>query len=188
MKNRSKRRKITAALDGSDPSRLAAELAVQIAQKQFQKIEAYYIVDEALILDPYSDHGSELGWELEDSSSDYLLDSFREKGTMELDWFQQYSREHNVETATNLLLGGVPELILRYSRNASFLALGRRGNSHAPQKDHLGKHFLQIAHHAGIPLMIGGDESRPLNKVMLLLENIRHCDQAVEWAGFFHEN
>jgi nucleotide-binding universal stress UspA family protein len=170
MEKTDMKKKIVVALDGSDTARNAAETAIQIAAAASLMVEGFYIVDENLILDPYANYSKELGSDPGLISRDSLVELFEQVGFPLLDQLENLCISYDVRCITNLLFGGVPELILENARQASFLALGRRGNSHAAEKDHLGGNFHRIAHHAKIPMIVGGDSLLPIKQILWLYD------------------
>jgi len=176
------KKKIVVALDGSDTARNAAETAIQIAAATSLMVEGFYIVNEHLILDPYANYSRELGSDPGFVSRDSLIDKFERVGFPLLDQLAKSCFAKDVNCITNLLLGGVPELILENARQASFLALGRRGNSHASDADHLGENFRRIAHHANIPMIVGGDLVRPIKRILWVYEGSNQSSLATTWV------
>ena len=175
-------KKIVIASDGSSTARNAAEVAIQIAQAEAQLIEGLYIVDEPMILDPYSDYAKELGSDRGVASRAAQLEWFEELGTSVLDQLQDQCAAHEVPVVTKVILGGIPEIILEKAKQTTFLALGRRGNSHANIIDHLGENFRHIAHHAQVPLIVGGDSVSPLERLFLVFDGSEKANHALELA------
>jgi nucleotide-binding universal stress UspA family protein len=88
-----------------------------------------------------------------------------------------------VPVTTELLAGGVSEMVLRASAKARMLAIGRRGHTHAHDPHHLGRSFRSIAHRAHLPLVIGGDEERTVQRLLLAYDGREHTQPAVSWAS-----
>lgn len=187
MEKTNMKKKIVVALDGSNTARNAAETAIQIAAATSLIVEGFYIVDEHLILDPYANYSKELGSDPGLVSRDALIDKFEQVGFPLLDQLEKTCLLKDVNCITNLLLGAVPELILENARQASLLALGRRGNGHASEKDHLGENFHRIAHHANIPVIVGGDLVRPIKRVLWLYDDVEQSNLASTWVSILQQ-
>jgi nucleotide-binding universal stress UspA family protein len=181
-------KKIVVALDGSVTAQNAAEIAMHIAKTETYLVEAYYIVDEPMILDPYTDFAKELGKDLEVASRSQLIEQFEILGFSILDQFQAQCGELGLPVITKVLVGGVPELILDRAQDISFLALGRRGNSHTSEIDYLGKNFRQIAHNANVPLIVGGDIYAPIKRLFLAYDGSPKADLALKLALQFEKS
>ena len=178
MLTKNESNKILVAVDGSIISEKAANIALQIAQAEHSKLLGLYIVDETLILDPYADHSKELGIRRETASRATLIDWYQDLGSQALDGFRELCEEKDVSVETELLLGDVPDLILKNGDQVSAIALGRRGNGHMSSPDLLGENFIQVAHNANIPLIVGGDEERQIKRILLFSDEVKIQDQA----------
>ena len=175
-------------LDGSVTALNAAHLAIQIARVERQKILGLYIVDETLVLDPYASYQKELGRDEGPSSRAELIEWFEAIGTIALDQLKQLCDQGNVPVETQILFGGVQELILDHAAKAQMLTLGRRGKGHDSDPGHLGRNFRHIAHHAHIPLLVGGDIFRPIKHLLLLHDTSPRFDLALDWTARLHKN
>jgi len=169
-------------LDGSITAQNAAHLAAQIAKAEGQDVLGLFIVDDALILDRYASYQEELGWDEEPKSRAELVEWFEEDGNLVLEQLTEFCDEVDVPVETQILFGGIPELILDYAANAQMLTMGRRGKEHANDHGYLGSHFRHIAHHARIPLLVGGDTDQPIRSMYLLFDGSPCFDQAIDWA------
>jgi nucleotide-binding universal stress UspA family protein len=175
-------KKILVALDGSMIAENAAKIALQIAQANHLEILGLYIVNEPLIFDPYADHFKELGQDRESVSRAKLIDWYEDVGSEALDRLRELCTQEDILVETELLLGDVPDLILKNSGQVSYLALGRRGNSHMSSPDLLGDNFKHVAHHAKVPLIVGGDEGKQINRIFLFYDVMKISDQALNEA------
>ncbi len=180
--------KILVALDGSPAANAAAHAAIQIAQARALSIYGLSIIDEALLLNPYADLQHELGSMSDDISRDRMLAIFKARGFELLHGFEEQCRAAGVPVHTELMLGGVTELILREAEQAEMLSLGRRGGNSDHQSDRLGHNFRTIAHHVHCPVIVGGDiRSRSLKRLLLAYDGNGHAlcadECAVEWAA-----
>lgn len=174
---------ILVAQDGSPVAQTTASVAIQIAQSQNLLIRGLYVVDEALILDTYANYQVELGSVEEPPSRAELVTWFEKRGDAALQWLEAHCRAAGVPVTVEMLVGGVPELILREVTQAKLLALGRRGNGHATDPDHLGRNFRAIAHHVRWPILVGGDKQRPIHRLLLAYNDSEHAQHALAWAS-----
>jgi nucleotide-binding universal stress UspA family protein len=174
---------ILVAQDGSPVAQTAASVAIQIAQSQSLLIRGLYVVDEALVLDTYANYQTELGRGEEPTSRAELVTRFQEQGEVALRWLEARCRAVGVPVTVEIEFGGVPELVLHEAAQAKLLALGRRGRGHAADSNHLGRHFRAIAHHTHQPVLIGGDEQRPIQRLLLAYNGSESAQRALAWAA-----
>jgi len=182
MTNTSTSQKIIVASDGSRTARNAVEVAVQIARAEALLVEGFYVVDEPLIMEPYTAYTKELGSDHGVASRANLIDWFEKRGNVVLDQLQEQCASQEVPVITEVLLGGIPELILDKAKQITFLALGRRGQTHADETNYLGKNFRHIAHHAQVPLIVGGDSASQLQRLFLVYDGSKKVDAALRLA------
>jgi len=168
--------------DGSPSAQAAANVAVQIAQSQDLLVRGLYVVDEALILDTYADYRRELGNVPEVTSRDDLIAWFKTQGESALRDLEARCQVAQVLATTDLLFGGVPEMVLREADQAQLLALGRRGHGHVSDSGYLGRNFRAIAHHTARPMLVGGDEERSVERLLLAYNGGEHARHALAWA------
>jgi nucleotide-binding universal stress UspA family protein len=180
---------ILIANDDSSGARAAAKAAFQIARAQDLTIKGLYVADESLTLDTYASYQDELP--LLPDSNDYgrepksraeLMLWFENQGTLALDWLQAAGKEAGVPVTTELLAGGVSELVLRNAAKARLLAIGRRGHGHKDVSDSLGHNFRKIAHHVHLPMLVGGKERPSLHRLLLAYHGRAHANDALTWA------
>ena len=174
---------VLVALDGSAPSQAAARIGIQVAKSLNLKIRGIFIVDESLVLDGYVNYQLELGKSEVPTSQAELVDWFEQKGNLELQWLQGLCQAAGVPVGTELLFGGIPEAILNETERAEMIALGRRGNQHPDDPEHLGRNFKVIAHHTHCPLLIGGEEQRKVGRMLLAYDGSSHAKNALNWAA-----
>jgi nucleotide-binding universal stress UspA family protein len=175
--------RIVVAQDGSPAALAAAGIAIQIAQSQDLSVHGLYVVDEALALDSYADYRRELESDGEPASRAELLTWFEEQGDAALQMLEVRCQAAGVPVTAELLAGGVPEMVLRESDQARLLAIGRRGHGHDGESHHLGQSFRAIAHHAHLPLVIGGDEERTVHRLLLAYDGSERAKLALAWAS-----
>jgi nucleotide-binding universal stress UspA family protein len=173
---------ILVAHDGSPAALAAAGVAIQIAQSQDLSIHGLYVVDETLALDTYADYRRELHGDGAPTSRAELLNWFGKQGDAALQILEARCRAAGVPVTAAILAGGVPEMVLRESEKAQLLAIGRRGHSHEGDPDHLGRSFRAVAHHAHPPLLIGGDQERTVQRLLLAYDGTKQAEAALAWA------
>ena len=174
---------IVIAQDGSPAALAAAGIAIQIAQSQDLSVHGLYVVDEILALDTYADYRRELERNVEPASRAELLTWFEKQGDAALQLLEVRCQAAGVPVTAELLAGGIPEMVLRASEQARLLAIGRRGHGHEGDAHHLGRSFRTIAHHAHLPLVIGGDEARTVRRLLLAYDGTKHAQPALAWAS-----
>ena len=180
---------ILVADDDSSEARAAAKAAFQIARVQNLSIRGLYVADESLALDTYASYQAELpilsdtnDYGREPKSRAELMRWFENQGTLALDWLQTSGKEADVSITTKLLAGGVSELVLRDAVKARLLAIGRRGHGHKDVSESLGHNFRKIAHHAHLPMLVGGKERPSLHRLLLAYHGQAHANDALAWA------
>ena len=182
---------ILVADDYSTEARAAAETALQIARTQHLEIQGLYVVDEVLALDTYANYLAELpllpwksnGERREPTSRAEIMSWFETHGKVALNRLQAACTEAGVPVTTNLLAGGVPEMVISRASRAQMLALGRRGNTHRVEAKSLGHNFRKIAHQLHRPMLIGGMTSHPLRRLLLAYHGLAHADEALVWTA-----
>lgn len=174
---------ILIAQDGSLAAQAATSVAIQIAQSQDLRVHGLYVVDEPLILDFCADYRHELESDREPASRAELLTWFKEQGDATLQLLETRCQAAGVPVTTELLAGGVSEMVLRESEQARLLAIGRRGHSHADDPHHLGLNFQAIAHRAHVPLLVGGNGEWPVRRLLLAYDGSERAQPALTWAS-----
>jgi nucleotide-binding universal stress UspA family protein len=181
---------ILVADDYSSDARAAAEAAIRLARNQNLAIRGLYVVDEVLALDTYANYHPELpllskksnGEHREPGSRAELMSWFETQGEVALNQLQTACDEAGVPVTTSLLVGGVPEMVLRYAAQAQMLALGRRGHSHRADSKSLGHNFRKIAHQLHLPMLVGGSATASLRRILLAYHGLAHADEALAWT------
>jgi nucleotide-binding universal stress UspA family protein len=174
---------IVVAQDGSPAALSAASVAIQIARSQGLSIRGLYVVDETLALEIYADYHGELERDAEPSSRAELVAWFEEQGDGALQMLEVRCQAAGVPVTTELVAGGVEELVVRQAERASLLAIGRRGHGHESEPDHLGRTFRAIAHAAHLPLIVGGDEERTVRRLLLAYDGAENTRPSLLWAS-----
>lgn len=172
------------AMDGSPAARAAATTSIQIARGLSLAVHGLYVVDSALVLDPYGDYRTELGWSKEPMSRAQLVDWFVERGNRALQWLVERCRAAGVPIAIDTWFGGTSNMIVREATQARLLVLGRQGHRYATDPTHLGHHFHAVAHHAHMPLLVGGRiAQRRLQRLLLAYDDSQREEVALKWAA-----
>jgi nucleotide-binding universal stress UspA family protein len=175
---------ILVAADGSPAAEAAAEVAIQLAQSQSLLVRGLYVVEGALVLNTYTNYYPELHRSDEPGSRAELVTWFEQAGDRALRWLEWRCQAANVPVTTQILFGGVSDLIRQEADQSQMLALGRRGHSHAAEPDHLGSKFRSVAHHTGRPLLIGGEAGQwQLQRLLLAYNGSEHSQNALSWAA-----
>lgn len=179
---------ILVLMDGSPAAKVGATMAIQLAQGQSLAIRGLYVVDEALVLDPYSDYSHELTHTGVPQSRAELVGWFKQQGDYALRWLEDRCQDANVPVETELLFGGVPDIILRQKDQVVLLALGRQGRAQAGTPAALGHNFRAIAHHSHIPLLVGGRDPRRIQNILLVHELNKPSQLALSWTERLQES
>jgi nucleotide-binding universal stress UspA family protein len=88
-----------------------------------------------------------------------------------------------VPVTGEILAGGVSEMVLQAVKEARLLAIGRRGHGHEGDFQHLGQSFRVIAHRTRLPVIIGGDETRTVHRLLLAYDASPRAQRALSWAS-----
>jgi nucleotide-binding universal stress UspA family protein len=164
---------------------------LQIARILDLAIQGLYVVEEVLALDTYANYHAELSV-LSNGSNDSgrkptsraeLMSWFENQGKVALNWLETASTEAKVPVTTKLLVGGVSELVLHNAAQARLLAIGRRGHRHKDDSESLGHNFRKIAHHAHLPLLVGGRKTPSLHRLLLAYHGQAHANDALAWTA-----
>jgi len=173
---------ILVLMDGSPASQVGATLAIQIAQRQSLAIRGLYVIDGALVLNPYANYHHELAHDGVPESSAELVDWFQQQGDYALRWLEDQCHGFNVPVQTELIFGGLPDIIRRQEDQAVLLVLGRQGRAQADSPAALGHNFRVIAHHSHKPLLIGGRDQRHIQRILLVHEPGKQARTALGWS------
>ncbi len=175
--------KILVTLDGSGPAENASRLAVQIAAIRGLSVMGLNIVDEALVMNEFENYEAELGQDNGmPNSRQELIDWFETKGAAILTQLEELCLGAGVPVETQIIFGGVPDVMMERAKQADLLSVGRRGNIQAGDSNALGKNFLKIAHRVQIPILVGGDLLRPVKKIFLVADDSSRNQHATNWA------
>lgn len=174
---------ILVAIDGSQASQSAARTAIQIAKKQGLKVHGLYVVDEVLVLDRYANYRLELGEEVQEPSNGQIIDLFEKQGSQAIEWLEKQCFTSEVPVTTEMLFGGVEELVVEKSKEADLLALGRHGHGHEQDAFHLGRMFRHIAHHSRAPVLVGGERSDSIHRLLLAYDGTNKAKRALAWSS-----
>jgi nucleotide-binding universal stress UspA family protein len=178
-------KKILVATDGSKISWNTATTSIEVAKAFDTEILGLYVIDEELVVNDYADYRDELGVkELLLSRTDKAA-LFKNRGHEILKNLKTRCRANNVWATTEIGLGGVEKTVLDQAQRAAILAIGRRGNGHPDTSDYLGRNFRRIAHQAKLPLLIGGESTNTIKKILLAYNGRERAQKALGWAKRF---
>ncbi len=178
---------IVAAVDDSLSARAAAAAAIQIAASLNQPIRGVYIVDESLLFSPYANYQSELGTAVPDTISDDLAASFQDQGEIALQWLTDACQKAGVPVSSQILIDDPAEWVRQNIHQDTLLAVGRRGQGHRDDANHLGSHFRNIARHIHAPMLVGGDGQGPIKSLLLAYNGSVRAQQALAWAALLQQ-
>jgi nucleotide-binding universal stress UspA family protein len=171
------------AFDGSAAAQSAATAAIQIVQGQNLSVRGLYVLDEVLALDTYGDIPKELGKSSVVTSRTELLNRLEAQGDWALEWLQAQCHSVQVPVTTEILFGGVAELVVQQANTAALLAIGRRGHSRGDDPRALGRHFKTIARRTNRPVLVGGDQVRTLHRLLLAYNGSKRAQNALTWVS-----
>ena len=177
--------KILLAVDGSPSARSAAHSAAKLASVRSWRIHALYIVDIANALEPYTNieaELSELGAERPENERRRIT-LLEEQGTLALEEVKGICEALSVPLTTEMIIGDISSIILDRASKYNLLALGRRGNRHQRESQHLGGNFRKIAHHTDASLLIGAeDDAHKFQHLLLAYDGSELSRYALDWA------
>jgi nucleotide-binding universal stress UspA family protein len=170
------------AIDGSLPSQISARAAVQIARNHNLNIHGLYVVGARTIFEGNRNYRTELNLDSNSVTSDDLINQFKSQGDEALDWLEVLCSTWGVPVTTDILFGGIPEMILEEARQTEFLALGRRGHIHHDNVYTLGDNFRNIVTHLHIPILIGGNVLTDFKRFYIILSDHNSSDNLLYWG------
>jgi nucleotide-binding universal stress UspA family protein len=173
---------ILIATDGSQPSRTAARAAIQIAKKQAIAAFGLYVVGSRIVMNDGAALKSELNGEVESIETDDLVDQFRVQGDEALNWLEELCLEEGVIVSSEILFGGIPEMINERSKHASLLSIGRRGHLHGDDPLTLGENFRAALSHQSIPWLIGGELTTNFRRIWIILMEQGESEPLLSWG------
>lgn len=174
---------ILVGVDGSEAARAAALTAIQVGNTLGWAVHALYVVEESLVMDPYANIHHELERPDAPQSRQERLAWLQEQGERALAWIVEEAATRGVLVETEIVFGGMPDVLLQEAEKAELLALGRRGNGHAGRSEHLGRNFRTIARHSPRPLLVGGEQTGPVRRLLLAYDGEEDTEQALRWAA-----
>jgi len=119
---------ILLAVDGSSTAKAAAYAATQMATVLQWGINALYVVDVTQVFEPYGNTSKELSELGDEIPHEQKISLFKEQGSFALMEIEDICQQMHVPLTTEILFGGVPDIILQASKGYNLLAIGRRGN------------------------------------------------------------
>jgi nucleotide-binding universal stress UspA family protein len=173
------------AQDHSLASRTAARLAIQVAKHRDLLVRGLYVVDERLVTPRFASPAATAGMS---EQAELLMDHFRDEGHAALHWLEVECRSAGVPVAVDLQVGDVPQSIASAVGGCCLLALGKRGHVHAADPDHLGHNFRAVANRIEQPLLVGGDEKRDVQHLLLAYNGSLGGRRALQHAAVFRKS
>jgi nucleotide-binding universal stress UspA family protein len=146
-----------------------------------------YVLDERLIYDSYVNYHNELDSAKEPESRAELIQWFKQRGEASHQRLADRCREARVPLTWELLLGGVPEMVLQAAAQSQLVVVGRRGFGHAAVPAYLGRNLRAIARHAPVPVLVGSDRYREIHSLLLVYSQSRQVSCALAWARSLHQ-
>jgi len=176
--------RILLAVDGSQSSKAAVYAAAQIASAIGWSLHALYVVDVTQVFEIYGDTSKELSELVDNTRNEQQMTLFEEQGTLVLAEIEGLCQKMGLLVTTEMIFGGIPDTILRTAKQYSLLALGRRGNRHEKDTQHLGSNFQHIAHHIHLPLLIGGNDTtqQKFQRILLAYDGSELSRKALTWT------
>lgn len=130
-------------------------------------------------MEPYSNYQEELKRDQRLDSRPELVKQLARQGNKALQWIEGRCREQNVPVTTEILFGGVQELLLKEANQSTMIAQGQRGYRHNGEKKRIGHNFRKVAQHAEIPILVGDEEQESLRRVLLAYNGSPRARQAL---------
>ncbi len=174
------------AIDGSLPSKMVTRAAIQIAKKMNLNIRGLYVVGARAILEGDHNYKTELNLSSNSASLDNRMTQFKFQGNEALDWLEAQCLMWGVPVTTDVLFGGIPEMILEGARRDNFLAIGRRGHVHHNNVYTLGENFRNIVTHLHVPILIGGDLLSSFKRLYMVISDHNNAHHLIDWGTQFH--
>jgi nucleotide-binding universal stress UspA family protein len=168
-----KSKQILVGIDGSQPAQEAAKLEIQVASHLNLSIRGLYVVDQRLVMNGYSNYQTELDGRRDLLNRTDLIDHFKMKGEASLMWLEEQCRSENVPMTGDLFFGGVTEVLCQEAEDAIMLALGKHGNGHGKNTHSLGKDFRTVINRLCLPVLVGGEDERPIKQLSLIIKSDR---------------
>jgi nucleotide-binding universal stress UspA family protein len=173
---------ILVAIDGSGPSQVAASAAVRLAKETALNVQGLYVIGTRKIRDGERIIKAEIdGNIIADDPAD-MVEQFKSQGDEALDWLEKLCYKFEVPVTTNILFGGIPEMILEASKSNRLLSIGRRGHVYDKTPRILGENFEYILTHIKVPVLIGGNRSTDFQRVYIVLSEDEDVETLVNWG------
>jgi nucleotide-binding universal stress UspA family protein len=171
---------ILVGIDGSLPAQRVAELAIQIAAHLNLSIRGLHVVDQRLVMDWYTDNPAESDGRQGIANRTDRIDQLEVQGEACLAWLEKQCRHANVSMTGDLFIGGVTEVLCQEAANVNLVALGKRGNGHTKKAHTLGSNFRNIISRVRQPILVGGEEERPLKRILFIEKSSRDISKTLD--------
>jgi nucleotide-binding universal stress UspA family protein len=173
---------ILVAIDGSGPSQVAATAAVRLAKETALNVQGLYVIGTRKIRDGERIVRAEIDGNIDPDNPADMVEQFKSQGDEALDWLEKLCYKFEVPVTTNILFGGIPEMILEASKSNRLLSIGRRGHVYDKTPRILGENFEYILTHIKVPVLIGGNRSTDFQRVYIVLSEDEDVETLVNWG------
>jgi nucleotide-binding universal stress UspA family protein len=176
---------ILIALDGSPSAKIAAETGVRFAKILQYAIRGLYVVDIDLVVEPlFMDTYIQAQHITDEWSSQTTDEMLRRQGEELLAWLEETCLFEGIPFSTEIKRGDVSELLLQEEEDCELVTLGRRGLTHAGDKDKLGHYFMIVAKQLRKPLLVSGDEPpKQLQRLLVAYNGSQQSKNALHWSA-----
>lgn len=142
------------------------------------------MVDVTQVFEIYSDVTRELSKLGAEVPNDQQVALLEEQGALVLAEIEELCQEKGIPITMDMIFGGIPETILKTSKNYNLFAIGRRMNHYEKNTKQLGGNFQQIAHHIRTLLLVSGSVTtyQKFQRVILACDRGEASRQALTWA------
>jgi len=182
--------RIVVALDGSNDSRNAADLAIRLAVRFGSRLTALFVIDSRLIEGPAIEALAPIWGET--TARPFraeILRAWNERSRSELDRFE--GRAHAAgarDLERRESIGLAEEAISEAGRSADLVVMGRRGENAGFGIHPMGSTLVRVLRHATHPILVSGPEavSEIPSTVMVALDgregSMRALDLAIRYC------
>jgi nucleotide-binding universal stress UspA family protein len=173
---------ILVAIDGSGPSQVAATAAVRLAKETALNVQGLYVIGTRKIRDGERIVRAEIDGNIDPDNPAEMVEQFKSQGDEALDWLEKLCYKYEVPVTTNILFGGIPEMILEASKTNRLLSIGRRGHVYDKTPRILGENFEYILTHIKIPALIGGNQNTDFKRVYIVISEEESIGMLMNWG------
>jgi nucleotide-binding universal stress UspA family protein len=122
---------IMVALDGSQHSKAALDMAIQLARRMGGQVHGAHVLDAALLRGPFlHDFSGVLGMEPQFELTRHLESYLRERGKLVVEQFEERCHKESIPWRVSMPVGDVAETLADLADRSDLVVVGRRGNSY----------------------------------------------------------